>query len=241
MVLPNTPKISSAAALITWSTMNLWLGLHLLLAGLLLSGAAPTPEECRPLITPLSLADPTVMYGRTNLMLGYTDTEILNNILRKTQSLWSTISQSPSSPNTHILFQHNRINGTCLLSKVNLTIDGNTGSSSHLNITSVVQMLPGLEGFLVFSIESTIRDLDKIVRMVNIVGDDTAEELNVRALYLMARETTLKDSDREHFRKQASCLGFSREPDFTHNPDNAFCAEGEGLMIFDATSMNISK
>ncbi|XP_077937187.1 uncharacterized protein LOC120826944 isoform X2 [Gasterosteus aculeatus] len=204
--------------------MNLWLGLHLLLAGLLLSSAAPTPEECRPLITPLSLADPTVMYGRTNLMLGYTDKEIYTNILRKTQSLWLSISQSPSSPNTHILFQHNRINGTCLLSKVNLTIDGNTGSTSHLNITSVVQMLPGLEGFLVFSIESTIR-----------------EELNVRALYLMARETTLKDSDREHFRKQASCLGFSREPDFTHNPDNAFCAEGEGLMIFDATSMNISK
>lgn len=35
-----------------------------------------------------------------------------------------------------------------------------------------------------------------------------------------ARETTLKDSDREHFRKQASCLGFSREPDFTHDPNN---------------------
>lgn len=32
------------------------------------------------------------------------------------------------------------------------------------------------------------------------------------------KESTLKDSDLEHFTRQASCLGFSREPDFRHDP-----------------------
>lgn len=59
-------------------------------------------------------------------------------------------------------------------------------------------MLPGLEGFLVFSIESTIRDLDKIVRMMNIVSDVTAEELNVRALYLMGRKEPARENLHRH-------------------------------------------
>lgn len=33
--------------------------------------------------------------------------------------------------------------------------------------------------------------------------------------------STLKDSDLEHFKKQASCLGFSGEPDFHYNPKNS--------------------
>lgn len=70
--------------------------------------------------------------------------------------------------------------------------------SSELNSTSVVQILPGLEGFLVFSFESTIRDLDKIVRMVNIVGNDTAEEFNVRALYLMGRKEPAGENLHRH-------------------------------------------
>ncbi|KAL6100275.1 uncharacterized protein ACO6RY_01919 [Pungitius sinensis] len=172
-----------------------------------------------------------MMYGRTNLILGYTDNEKFNHVLRMTQSMWLTISPSPSSPNAQIVYQHNKINGTCLLSKVNLTTDGSTGTASYLNITSEVHMLPGLEGFLVFSIQYSIRNLDMMRSMMNVVSDTEAEDLKVHALYLMARETTLKDSAREHFRKQASCLGFSREPDFTYDPDHAFCAEGEGHMI----------
>ncbi|KAM8840586.1 uncharacterized protein AB9W97_001319 [Spinachia spinachia] len=221
--------------------MNLWLSLHLLLAGLLVSESAPAPEECQPLITPLSLADPTTMYGRTNLMLGYTDNEIYSDLLRKSQSVWLTIDPSPSSPDTHILRQHNKINGTCLLSKVNLTIDGNTGSAPYLNSTSQFQMLPGPNGSIVFSLQNTFRNLDKFVKMTNIESNVTAEDMSVRALYLMARETSLKDSDLEHFRRQGSCLGFSGEPDYTYEPTNAFCAEGEGHMMLGTTSMNISK
>ena len=33
-----------------------------------------------------------------------------------------------------------------------------------------------------------------------------------------ARESTMKDSDLEHFKKQASCLGFTGEPDFHYDP-----------------------
>ncbi|XP_075931726.1 uncharacterized protein LOC142931614 [Anarhichas minor] len=212
--------------------MNLWLSSHFLVAGLFLSSSALTPEECQPLITPLSLADPAMMYGRLNLIMGYTDNEIYNDILRMTQSMWLNITPSPSSSNTVIFSQENKINGSCVSAKVNTTIDGNTGSMIYLNSTSAFQILPGFDGFLVFSCQNTLRNVDRMLSLLKLNRKTTVKELNLRALYLMGNGTALKDSDMEHFKRQASCLGFSKEPDFIYDPKNSFCAEGEGRQIF---------
>ncbi|XP_075931712.1 uncharacterized protein LOC142931599 [Anarhichas minor] len=212
--------------------MNLWLSSHFLVAGLFLSSSALTPEECQPLITPLSLADPAMMYGRLNLIMGYTDNEIYTNILRVTQSMWLNITPSPSSSNTVIFSQENKINGSCVSAKVNTTIDGNTVSMILSNITSMFHLLPTFDGYALMSLNSTIRNLEKLVSMLNVNSNATAEEVNIHALYLMGNGTALKDSDMEHFKRQASCFGFFKEPDFIYDPKNGFCAEGEGRQIF---------
>ncbi|XP_031734804.1 uncharacterized protein LOC116400854 isoform X3 [Anarrhichthys ocellatus] len=172
------------------------------------------------------------MYGRLNFIMGYTDNEIYNDILKMTQSMWLNITPSPSSSNTVNFFQENKINGSCISLKFNTTIDGNTGLTSFGNITSMFHLLPTFDGYLLMSLSSTNRNLDKLLSMLNINSNTTAEEINVHALYLMGNGTALKDSDLEHFKSQASCLGFFKEPNFIYDPKNGFCAEGEGRKIF---------
>ncbi|XP_037651779.1 uncharacterized protein LOC119503827 [Sebastes umbrosus] len=210
--------------------MNLWLSSHFLVAGLFLSSSALTPEECQPLVTPLSLAVPSVNYGRWNFIVGYSDNEGYNEMLKVTESSWMTVNASQSSSDS-VVTSHDKMNGTCFGLSVNATIDGNTASISFANISSVFHLLPTCDGCMLMNINSTVRDLDKILRMMNIISNITGEEVKFHALYLMAREPTLKDSDMEHFKKQASCLGFSRKPDFLYDHKNDFCAEDEGTMM----------
>ncbi|GLD70144.1 uncharacterized protein AKAME5_002146400 [Lates japonicus] len=207
--------------------MNLWFG-HFLFAALFLCSSALTPEECKPLVTPLSLADPSMMFGRTNFLVGYTDTELYNNMLKVTDSSWLNISAS-DTPNKVIISQENKMGGKCLSSLVGVTIDGDTATTSYANVTSVFHLLPSCDGCLVFNINSRARNIEKFLSLMNMTS--TAEEITTHALYLLGPESTLKDSDLEHFKKQASCLGFSREPDFVYNPENGFCAEGEGIKM----------
>ncbi|XP_074469159.1 uncharacterized protein LOC141754157 [Sebastes fasciatus] len=211
--------------------MNLWLSSHFLVAGLFLSSSALTPEECQPLVTPLSLADRSMIYGRMNFIAGYTDNEVYNAMGKFTQSYWMNITASPSSPNEVISTQQNKMNGTCFTSTVPITIDGNTATLPIANITTVFHLLPSCDGCLLMSFNITARNLNKMSQMLNVNSNITGEEINFRGVYLMARESTVKDSDMEHFKQQASCLGFSREPDFFYDPKNSFCAEGEGIKI----------
>ncbi|XP_078032209.1 uncharacterized protein LOC117263489 isoform X1 [Epinephelus lanceolatus] len=248
--------------------MNLWISSHLLVVGLFLSTSALTPEECQPLVTPLSLADRSVMYGRTNLIAGYSDGEVFNNILKLTESCWINLSPS-SSADRDVMSEENKINGTCVSTTINVTIDSNTMTMSlntvtlcnrldlqvnpslilwikdflqdrpHLtlflssvaNLTSALQLLPSCDSCLLFNVNSTARNLKKLLDKMNFNSNVTEDEINFQALYLMSRESTLKDSDLEHFKQQASCLGFSREPDFLYDPKNEFCAEGEGVKM----------
>ncbi|XP_029282216.1 uncharacterized protein LOC115004660 [Cottoperca gobio] len=211
--------------------MNLWLSSHLLVAGLFLGCSALTPEECQPLVAPLSLADASVISGRSNFLVGYTDNEVFASILNFTQSSWVNFTFPPSSPNKGVMSEWNKMKGHCVASTVNVTIDGNTLSASVANMSSVFHMLPTSDGCLVMSINTTARNLDKILNMMGFSDIVTPEEVNARSLYLMGRESSLKDSELEQFKKQASCLGFSGEPNFIYNSENAFCAEGEGVKL----------
>ena len=72
--------------------MNLWFSTHFLVVGLLLSSSAVTPEECQPLVTPLSLADPSMMYDRMNFIMGYVDNNAYDAILKSTKRSWGKIT-----------------------------------------------------------------------------------------------------------------------------------------------------
>merc|ERR1712137_698919 len=102
--------------------MNLWFSVPFLFAGLYLSSSAPTPEECQRMVTPLSLGDPNMLYGRSNFIMGYSDHEVYDSILKVTDSSWVKFTPSPYDVNTVLMSQENRINGTCSGSTINVTI-----------------------------------------------------------------------------------------------------------------------
>uniref|UniRef100_A0A8C2XFY7 Uncharacterized protein n=1 Tax=Cyclopterus lumpus TaxID=8103 RepID=A0A8C2XFY7_CYCLU len=208
--------------------MNLWISTHFLVAGLFLSSWALTPEECRPLITPLSMK-PSMLFGKSHFLVGYTDNEVYNDMLKTTQSYWMNVHPSPSIPETFAMSADNKLNGTCLSLRTNINFEGNTASTLVSNITSVFHILPTCDGCLLMSINSSATNLDKVFSMMNY----NSKHSSCFVVLSPARGTTLKDSDLEHFRKQASCLGFNREPDFIYDPKNDFCAEGEGRMLFE--------
>ncbi|XP_067360332.1 uncharacterized protein [Channa argus] len=222
-------ELQSVFTGLSCSIMNLCLSSLFLVVGLFRSSSALTPEECRPLVTPLSLADPSMMFGRTNFIVGYTDHEVYKNILKVTDSSWLNMTASPSSPNELVMYHENRINGSCYASKFNITIDGNSAKSSYANVTSAFHLLPSCEGCVLLSINSTARDADNMLKLMNFIS--TEKEISAHALYLLARETTVKDLDLEHFKQQASCLGFSGEPDFYYDPKKDFCHEGDSTRI----------
>ncbi|XP_030266417.1 uncharacterized protein LOC115577661 [Sparus aurata] len=210
--------------------MNLWVSSPFLFVGLVLSVSALTPEECKPLITPLSLTERSTLHKTVNFIMGFTDSDAYNHILKFTESSWMRLSPSASGDHELSVHQENRINGSCFGSMVNTTIEGNTLSSSVGNISSTFQLLPSCDGCLLFNVHSHARDLNKFLRLVNLTAD-FPEEIRTHAVYLMAEKTTLTDADVEHFKKQASCLGFNREPDFSYDPKHELCKEGEGHTV----------
>ncbi|XP_060915732.1 uncharacterized protein LOC132991121 [Labrus mixtus] len=211
--------------------MDLWFSSLFLVVGLFLSSSAQTPEECKPLVTPLSMADLSVMYGRMNFLVGYVDNGIFNDILKTTESSWVNISMSTSSPNDLVMAEHNKINGTCMRSNFTVNIEGDTAKVEMAKVSSTFQSLPTCDGCMVFSINSTSMDINILLQKMNFSSPIDKPEFNARTLYLLARGTTLEESDLEVFKKQASCLGFTGEPNFHYNPENEFCKEGEGVMI----------
>ncbi|XP_059205484.1 uncharacterized protein LOC131984612 [Centropristis striata] len=215
--------------------MNLQLGGLLLVAALFTSSSTLTPDECQPLITPLSLTNVSTMYGRWNYLVAYIEMEGFD-YFERTQSMWININQSPN-PNELIFTQCDRIGGTCITGTVNGTFDADTFSILFGSVSSQFQLLPACDGCMVKIFNTTSRDV-QFLRRLNIIKllkgidfDPKIKEISFRHLYMMARGSSLQDSDLERFKQQASCLGFSGEPGYHYDPKNEFCAEGEGIKI----------
>ncbi|XP_069024964.1 uncharacterized protein [Embiotoca jacksoni] len=212
--------------------MNLQLKSHFLLAALFVSSSALMAEECENLVTPTSPIDPSMISGRFNVLMAYTNVSIFKAILKITNSSWMNISASPLGPNDVVMYEMNEINGTCIASTVNMTIRGDTAESSFANITSVFQVLLSCNDCLLITANTTVNNPKKFLKALNLStddDDDDAESVSGPSLYLMARESTAVDV--EHFKRQASCLGFTREPDFIHQPEQSFCQKGEGITM----------
>ncbi|XP_061597968.1 uncharacterized protein LOC133461183 [Cololabis saira] len=209
--------------------MNSWLRSHLLFAALFLSSSALTPEECQPLVTPLSLADPSLLYGKWHLLAGNTDSNTFNAILNVTESSWMNIKAS--SPSEIVMSEENNIGGTCFSGTENGTIEGNTVTMKLPNMTSEFHVLPSCQDCLLLSGNTTVKNFKQMLQLLKLSDTDVPDELHGHALYLLGKTPTLTDSDLEHFKKQASCLGFSGEPDFEYKPEKSFCKEGEGIRM----------
>ncbi|MEQ2317102.1 hypothetical protein AMECASPLE_039318 [Ameca splendens] len=112
-----------------------------------------------------------------------------------------------------------------------MKIEGDTIITSHLNTTSEFQVLPSCDGCLVFMINSTTKNIKNLLQVMKLIDLEIPEEISARSLYILGKGQTLTESDLKHFKKQASCLGFSGELDFLYNPEKSFCKEDEGIWL----------
>ncbi|XP_008296078.1 uncharacterized protein LOC103369202 [Stegastes partitus] len=192
-----------------------------------------TPEECEPLIKPLTMAIDAKMHGKVHFLLGYADQEDYKIIMNLTDSYWGNVTVSPTNHNELLITQMDKINGTCLFSKMKLKFEGSTASAALPNMTLDYQFLPTCDGCMLALVNSSAKNLRKFLADMELKHTTDADEIYGRAFYLMANETIVKDSVLKQFKKQAHCLGFTGEPDFHYNPEKSFCKEGEGITLPD--------
>ncbi|KAM6990639.1 uncharacterized protein LKV04_010059 [Tautogolabrus adspersus] len=197
--------------------MNLSFCSLFLVAGLFLSTSAQSVEECRPLVTPLPTFQPS--YGRWIFIMGWITSEPHRVLFRTTKSQWIDFIQT--SPDHKEFVQDIGIMHPtyCKYGSHPVTIHSNTAATDKSNFTCTYHSLPTCEGCLLYHVNS--RTNNQLIHIMDIDNPKTiAEVKSYRAFYLMAKESTIKDSDLEHAKKQARCLGFTGEPDFIYNPED---------------------
>ncbi|XP_077599771.1 uncharacterized protein LOC144214910 [Stigmatopora nigra] len=206
-----------------------------LLLALACSGAtaAPTPDECTPLVAPQALNDRPKLIGTMKMISGFTNHVAYNAILNITDNTRFTMSADERNDKDLHFFEEMMMNGTCYGTKGNITVDDRTMSAKIFNVSSSLQLLPSCDGCMVMDINSTAHDLKTLLELYGIHLDNVDnDEIHIHALYLFATdENTVKDAELQHFKKQAACLGFSGEPNFVLDPKKAYCDKDKMVMI----------
>ncbi|XP_019724289.1 uncharacterized protein LOC109515129 [Hippocampus comes] len=172
------------------------------------------------------------LLGQRTFISGYTDNKVFDAMLKISDSSRITINAAAHNDKDLLFYEEMMMNGTCFGTKMNISIDGNVASAKMQNISSVFHWLPTCDGCQLFSINSTARDLKTFLELFGIhLGEAVNDQINARCLYLLAPGNTVKDSDLEHFKKQAHCLGFSGEPNFMIDPKKDFCDGHKVVML----------
>ncbi|KAK5855520.1 hypothetical protein PBY51_005617 [Eleginops maclovinus] len=162
----------------------------LLVAGLVLSSWALTPEECEPLVTPVSLADSSMIHGVTYFLAGYAKTNVSQALLRNCDSFWINVTES--GPQNLVFAQFNKVNGSCTHSLFNVTVDVHTATGFFANITQSFHILPSSDHLIVVAINNTIRNSPIVNRRMKNIGEVPEEFIN-SSLFMLGRNATLSE------------------------------------------------
>ncbi|CDQ77430.1 unnamed protein product [Oncorhynchus mykiss] len=177
-----------------------------LLALLSVGTAAPAPEDCGHLVKLLAQEDQHTIFGKWIFIEGFSNHEMFNALLRKTNSSWIEILPT-SHTETVLLNQGNLIDGKCLDSSANMTFSKNIWQISQNNITATGHFLLSCPDCLVMDLNSTM------------------DEVHIRSLYIFGKSRTLPEADLKQFQKQAECLQYPQPAQFSYDGVTEFCAE----------------
>ncbi|XP_029585529.1 saxitoxin and tetrodotoxin-binding protein 2 [Salmo trutta] len=177
-----------------------------LLALLSVGTAVPAPKDCGHLVKLLAPEDQHNVFGEWIFIEGFSDHEMFNAILRKTNSSWIEILPT-SHTETVLLNQGNLIDGKCLGSSVNMTFSKNILQISQNNVTSTGRFLLSCPDCLVMDFNSTM------------------DEVHIRSLYIFGKTRTLLEAELKQFRKQAECLQYPQPAQYSYDGVTEFCAE----------------
>ncbi|KAG9272249.1 saxitoxin and tetrodotoxin-binding protein 2-like [Astyanax mexicanus] len=165
--------------------------------------------NCEGLTKPLDLKDDySSIMGRWIFTEGIADHDLFTNILKTVSSSWVAFSPG-SSKDTVILTQGNKLNGTCEFQMDNTTIKNSTIYVTEKEIPTEGNLIPSCPECLAFSFTSQVKNE------------------TVKSLYFFTRSPKVSESEKDLYWKQAACLGFRTEPQYSYDGVTEFCEKDQ--------------
>ncbi|XP_007238277.1 saxitoxin and tetrodotoxin-binding protein 2 isoform X3 [Astyanax mexicanus] len=165
--------------------------------------------NCEGLTKPLDLKDDySSIMGRWIFTEGIADHDLFTNILKTVSSSWVAFSPG-SSKDTVILTQGNKLNGTCEFQMDNTTIKNSTIYVTEKEIPTEGNLIPSCPECLTFSFTSQVKNE------------------TVKSLYFFTRSPKVSESEKDLYWKQAACLGFRTEPQYSYDGVTEFCEKDQ--------------
>ncbi|KAL6479823.1 hypothetical protein MHYP_G00108560 [Metynnis hypsauchen] len=173
----------------------------------LLAISQAADPSCEDLTKPLVLEDDySSIMGKWIFTEGIANHPLFTNILLTVNSSW--VEFAPSSlKETVILSQGNMLNGKCEFTTINATVKNNRFFATEKEITSVGDFLPSCSGCLTMHFNSQINST------------------TINTLYLFTKAPKASESEMDQYWKQAECLGYKKEPQFSYDGVTEFCQE----------------
>ena len=174
------------------------------LLGLFSLSQASLPD-CKELITPLTLQDDKKsIMGKWIFLEGIADHHLFTDILKTVNSSWVEFGPSTLSNNL-TLSQGNMLKGKCVFSTINTIFKENTFYAKENDTISEGMFLPSCPDCTTISFISQFKNE------------------TIKTLYFFKRESNPTQSDMDTYWKQAECLGFKRETQYSYDGVTELC------------------
>ncbi|KAJ0055435.1 hypothetical protein NL108_018467 [Boleophthalmus pectinirostris] len=121
------------------------------------------------------------------------------------------------------------MNGTCVRSVANATINGDMAKVQMYNISSEFHFLPLGESSWILDIRGFSTNVRPFVQKLGLNSTMFSPELRVQSFYLMSRRPDVSDRDLQMFREHVQCEGFTGDPDYSHK-NQEYCLEDESVL-----------
>ncbi|KAL7863579.1 hypothetical protein SRHO_G00125630 [Serrasalmus rhombeus] len=158
--------------------------------------------NCEDVIKPSVLEDSVI--GKWLLIEGISNNPKLTNILKMMNSSWMEFSPGLSK-DTLILRRGGMLHGDCQISSMNITFKNSTFYASVNNVTIVIDLLHSCSDCMTLSFRRQM------------------ENTTMRSLFLLTKRPKASESEMDLYWKQAECLGFKREPQFSYDGVTGQC------------------
>nr|XP_055034291.1 saxitoxin and tetrodotoxin-binding protein 2 isoform X1 [Misgurnus anguillicaudatus] len=185
--------------------MSRWVFLDALLLSLF-SATQGTASNCEELTKPLILKDDnkSMIMGKWIFLEGIADHHLFTHILKTVNSSW--IEFRPSAfENTVILSQGNMLNGKCEFRSINTTVKDDSIYVIENETSTQGTFLPSCSDCITMSFISRFKNE------------------TIKSLYFFKRERNPNEFDLAMYWKQAECLGFRRESQYSYDGVTEFC------------------
>ncbi|XP_051945250.1 saxitoxin and tetrodotoxin-binding protein 2 [Xyrauchen texanus] len=175
----------------------------------LFSLSQATLPDCMGITTPLMLEENNKsIMGKWIFLEGIADHHLFTYILKTLNSSWITFGPR-SLANSVTLSQGNMLRGKCEFRATEVTVQDSTIHISENDTITEGKFLPSCLDCLTMSFISQIQNV------------------TIKSLYFFKRESNRTESNMDMYWKQAECLGFKRDAQYSYDGVTELCHEAK--------------